>query len=84
MTRSTEAILAPRPEASPRIYAYSIADAAHAGLLKIDQTVQEVKSRVAEQLKTAAIQNYRIELALEATQYKHGAETQRCHIVQAQ
>jgi hypothetical protein len=45
-----------------RIYAYSIADAAHAGLLKIGQTTREVKSRVAEQLKTAAIRNYRIEL----------------------
>jgi hypothetical protein len=55
-------ILAPKPEARPRIYAYSIADAAHAGLLKIGQTTRDVKRRVAEQLKTAAIRNYRIEL----------------------
>lgn len=55
-------ILAPRPEARPRIYAYSIADAAHAGLLKVGQTTRNVKQRVAEQLKTAAIKNYRIEL----------------------
>ena len=55
-------ILAPRPELRPRIYAYSIADRAHEGLLKVGQTSREVKKRVAEQLKTARIQNYRIEL----------------------
>lgn len=55
-------ILAPKPAARPRIYAYAIADAAHAGLLKIGQTTREVKQRVAEQLKTAAIQNYTIVL----------------------
>ena len=57
-----EEILAPRPEARPRIYAYSIADAAHQGQLKVGQTTRDVKQRVAEQLKTAAIQNYTIEL----------------------
>ncbi|MCP9452230.1 MAG: restriction endonuclease [Nitrospira sp.] len=62
MSRSIEEILAPKPPARPRIYAYSIDDAAHAGLLKIGQTTRDVKSRVAEQLKTAAIRNYRIEL----------------------
>ena len=55
-------ILALKPEARPRIYAYSIADAAHAGQLKIGQTTRDVKQRVAEQLKTAAIQNYTIVL----------------------
>jgi hypothetical protein len=55
-------ILAPKPEARPRIYAYSIADEAHAGLLKVGQTTREVKSRVGEQLRTAAIKNFRIEL----------------------
>ena len=55
-------ILAPKPEARPRIYAYSIADEAHADLLKVGQTTRDVKRRVAEQLKTAAIRNYRIEL----------------------
>ena len=59
---SIEEILAPKPEARPRIYAYSIADTAHAGLLKIGQTTRDVKQRVAEQLQTAAIRNYRIEL----------------------
>ena len=55
-------ILTPKPAARPRIYAYSIADAGHAGQLKIGQTTRDVKHRVAEQLKTAAITNYRIEL----------------------
>jgi hypothetical protein len=55
-------ILPPKPEARPRIYAYTIADPAHHGLLKVGQTTRSVKQRVAEQLKTAAIENYRIEL----------------------
>jgi hypothetical protein len=55
-------ILAPKPEARPRIYAYAIADTAHAGLLKVGQTTRDVKQRVAEQLKTANIKNYTIVL----------------------
>src|SRR5205823_7361830 len=55
-------ILTPRPEVRPRIYAYSITDKAHEGLLKVGQTTRNVKQRVAEQLKTAAIKNYKIEL----------------------
>jgi len=62
MPKSIEEILAPKPEARPRIYAYSIADEAHKGLLKVGQTTRVAKHRVAEQLKTAAIKNYRIEL----------------------
>ena len=57
-----EEILAPKPESRPRIYAYSIADSAHKGLLKVGQTTRNVKRRVAEQVKTAAIKNYRIEV----------------------
>src|SRR5580658_2453968 len=57
-----EDILAPKPEARPRIYAYSIDDKAHSGLLKVGQTTRDVKQRVAEQLKTANIRNYKIEL----------------------
>ena len=57
-----EEILAPKPQARPRIYAYSIDDAAHEGLLKVGQTTRNVKERVAEQLKTAAIKNHKIEL----------------------
>lgn len=61
-TKAIEEILAPKPQARPRIYAYSIADAAHKGLLKVGQTTRDVRQRIAEQLKTAAIENYRIEL----------------------
>ena len=57
-----EEILAPKPEARPRLYAYSIADKAHEGLLKVGQTTRDVKQRVAEQLKTANIRNYTIVL----------------------
>ena len=62
MSKTIEEILAPKPEARPRIYAYSIDDEAHKGLLKVGQTTRDVKQRVAEQLKTAAIKNYTIEL----------------------
>ena len=62
MNKTIEEILAPKPEVRPRIYAYSIADKAHMGLLKVGQTTRGVKQRVAEQLKTAAIKNYKIEL----------------------
>ena len=59
---SIDEVLTPKPEARPRIYAYAIADAAHQGQLKVGQTTRDVRRRVAEQLKTAAITNYRIEL----------------------
>ena len=62
MSKTIEEILAPKPDARPRIYAYSIGDEAHKGLLKVGQTTRDVKRRIAEQLKTAAIKNYRIEL----------------------
>ena len=62
MNKPIDEILLPKPEAHPRIYAYSIADKAHAGLLKVGQTSREVKKRVAEQLKTAHIRNFTIEL----------------------
>jgi hypothetical protein len=54
MSKTIDEILAPKPEARPRIYAYSIDDAAHKGLLKVGQTLRDVKRRIAEQLKTAA------------------------------
>ncbi len=62
MSKTIEEILAPKPEARLRLYAYSIADEAHKGLLKVGQTTRDVKQRVAEQLKTAAIKNYTIAL----------------------
>jgi hypothetical protein len=62
MNKTIDEILLVKPEAHPRIYAYTIADKSHAGLLKVGQTSREVKKRVAEQLKTAKIENYTIEL----------------------
>lgn len=62
MSKAIGEILVPKPEVRPRIYAYSIDDAAHKGLLKVGQTTRNVKQRVAEQLKTAAIKNYTIVL----------------------
>jgi hypothetical protein len=62
MSKTIAEILTPKPEARPRIYAYSIDDAAHKDLLKIGQTTRDARQRVAEQLKTARIKNYRIEL----------------------
>jgi hypothetical protein len=62
MSRSIDEILAPKPEARLRIYAYTIDDAGHKGLLKVGQTTRDVKKRVGEQLKTAAIKNFKIVL----------------------
>jgi len=62
MSKTIEEILASKPSARPRIYAYSIDDVAHKGLLKVGQTTRDVKQRVSEQVKTAAIKNYKIEL----------------------
>jgi hypothetical protein len=62
MSKAEEDLLPPKPVSRLRIYAYSIADEAHAGLLKVGQTTRDVRRRVAEQLKTAAIKNYRIVL----------------------
>ncbi len=45
MTKTIDEILAPKPEARPRIYAYSIADDAHAGLLKVGQSTRDVKHK---------------------------------------
>ena len=60
--RTIEEILAPKPLARLRIYAYTIEDVAHKGQLKVGQTTRDVKKRVGEQLKTAAIKNFKIVL----------------------
>ena len=62
MSRTIEEILAQKPEAWPHIYVYSIDDKAHEGLLKVGQTTRDVRQRVAEQVKTAAIKNFKIEM----------------------
>lgn len=66
MSKPIDEILSPKPDVRPRIYAYSIDDKAHAGLLKVGQTTRDVRQRIAEQLKTAAIKNYRIEFDADA------------------
>jgi len=55
-------MLPEKPSGRLRIYAYSIAGRDHTGLLKIGQTTRSAKQRISEQLRTAAITNYRIEL----------------------
>ncbi|MBL8200166.1 MAG: hypothetical protein JNK40_04260 [Chromatiales bacterium] len=62
MSKSIDDILASKPDARPRIYAYSIADEAHRAILKVGQTTRDVRVRVAEQLRTAGIRNFKIEL----------------------
>lgn len=60
MTRTEEELFRAKSEARLRIYAYTIHDEAHEGLLKVGQTTREVRVRISEQLKTAAIKNYTI------------------------
>lgn len=62
MSKRIDELLPEKPDSRLRIYAYSIQDAVHDGWLKIGQTTKDVKVRVAQQLKTAAITNYTIEL----------------------
>jgi hypothetical protein len=62
MSKSIYELLPEKPDAHPRIYAYSIADEYHEGLLKVGQTIRDVKKRVGEQLKTAAIKNFTIQV----------------------
>ena len=49
MSKTIEEILAPKPVARPRLYAYSIDDAAHAGLLKVGQTARPSAGTAARQ-----------------------------------
>src|SRR3954463_3567612 len=60
MSKPIDDLLPAKPEARLRIYAYSIADDNHVGWLKVGQTTQDVRARVAQQLKTAAIKNFTI------------------------
>jgi L-rhamnose mutarotase len=62
MNNLVDQILAPKLESQLRIYAYEIHDEAHKGMLKVGQTTRDVKTRVAEQLKTAGITNYTIRI----------------------
>lgn len=60
MPKTIEELVPEKPEPRLRIYAYEIHDEAHAGQLKVGQTTQDVKARVGQQLKTAAIKNFTI------------------------
>jgi molybdopterin-guanine dinucleotide biosynthesis protein len=60
MSNNVENIFPAKNKSRLRIYAYRIFDEHHKGALKIGQTTQDVKARVAQQLKTAAIKNYEI------------------------
>jgi hypothetical protein len=62
MSKTIEDLLPEKPKVRLRIYAYSIEDEAHTGLLKVGQTTRDVKTRVGQQLKTAAIKNFKIVL----------------------
>ena len=62
MSKDENQLFPEKPASRQRIYAYSIADAAHEGQLKVGQTNQDVKVRVQQQLKTAGIKNYKIEI----------------------
>lgn len=53
MNRPIDDILPPKPELTPRLYAYAIDAPSHAGLLKIGQTTRDVAQRIAEQTRTA-------------------------------
>jgi Type III restriction enzyme, res subunit. len=60
MTKPLEELMPERPEGQLRIYAYEIHDDHHKGWLKVGQTTRDVKARVAQQVKTAAVTNYTI------------------------
>ncbi|MCZ0710909.1 DEAD/DEAH box helicase family protein [Microbacterium paraoxydans] len=60
MSKSLDELMPERPEGQLRIYAYEIHDEQHKGWLKVGQTTKDVKSRVAQQLQTAAVTNYAI------------------------
>ena len=62
MSKSLDELMPERSRARLKIYAYSIEDQAHEGLLKVGQTTQGVKKRVGQQLNTAGIKNFAIEL----------------------
>jgi hypothetical protein len=55
MAREIDEILVARPDARLRIYAYEIDSPSHEGLIKVGQTTRDVKTRIAEQTKTAGI-----------------------------
>jgi len=55
VAKQIEEILIERPNVRLKIYAYEIENPSHEGLIKIGQTTRDVKTRIAEQTKTAGI-----------------------------
>lgn len=62
MTRTEHDLFPEKVQSRLRIYGYTIQDEAHEGQIKVGQTTQDVKARVAQQTQTAAIKNYTIEI----------------------
>ena len=80
MSKPIEEILAPKPDARPRIYAYSVADDTHKGLLKVGQTTRGVKQRIAEQTKTAGV---KVKIELDEAAERDDGSVFRDHEVRA-
>ena len=60
---TSDSLIPGRPEGSLHIYAYSIQNSdQHSNLLKIGQTTQKVADRVKQQVQTAGITKYTIEI----------------------
>lgn len=62
MSKSEFELFPEKVETRLHIYGYTIQDEHHEGQIKVGQTTQDVKTRVAQQTKTAAIKNYTIEI----------------------
>ena len=62
MSKSEAELFPEKLESRLRIYGYTIKDEAHEGQVKVGQTTQGIKARVAQQTKTAAIKNFKIEI----------------------
>jgi hypothetical protein len=55
LAKEIDEILIERPIARLKIYAYEIESPSHKGLIKVGQTTRDVKTRIAEQTRTAGI-----------------------------
>lgn len=62
MSKPLDEVFVAKPERPLRLYAYAIHDDEHKSWLKVGQTTRGVKARVAQQLKTAAVTNFTIEV----------------------
>ena len=80
MSKPIDEILVPKPNSRPRIYAYSIADGAHDGLLKVGQTTRGIKQRIAEQTRTAGV---KVKIELDEAAERDDGSVFRDHEVRA-